>query len=698
MSLASPGPALRSEGGKLRRVAVVGAGVAGMATALELARARVPVDVLSLLPAKRAPSVASRGGVNAALDVNGEGDSPRQHFEDTIRVGESLAHQPLVSAMCEAAPDIVHLLDRMGVPFHRTGEGRPAARRLPGSSHARAAFAGATTGHAAVSALDQQLRRFEGEPCVDARGVEIPGEPLVRRLEHVELVGLVQDDAGVCVGVVTQDLRAMTVKATPYDAVVLATGGFAGLFAGGAASALSLGTAAAAAYRQGAVFANAELIEHHPTATHGHGRATIVSSAARSEGGRLWVPRDPKDLRAPRDIPERERDYFLERLYPSFGNLVAHDVAARAIHRLCVREGGGVRDPRSGESERAVYLDLVHRAARLEPGQLRGVVDVTTRLGAGDPLAGPVKVFPAASATLGGLWVDFEKGEAGRPVRGSPRNHATSVPGLYAVGEVEHQYHGAQRLPGNALLASIFGASLCAQAVASYRGAMARSAYDLPRSIFEKSEKQRADEYAAALAGPKGGGEPLSPYALLDELRAALADGCGVERDDDGLARAEAKLAELDERRAAVEVTDSSSRSNQAAALARALPDLIDLGRLVVACAKRRDESRGAHARASHDARDDGRHLAATLARRAPDGTPRFLDAVEYTCVGATVHVSAAIDTSVVGPLAREVPRPHGSGRVSAPPAKDREPKRPARAERGGADKKDRPAPEDEEA
>ncbi len=284
MSLASPGPALRSEGGKLRRVAVVGAGVAGMATALELARARVPVDVLSLLPAKRAPSVASRCGVNAALDVNGEGDSPRQHFEDTIRVGESLAHQPLVSAMCEAAPDIVHLLDRMGVPFHRTGEGRPAARRLPGSSHARAAFAGATTGHAAVSALDQQLRRFEGEPCVDARGVEIPGEPLVRRLEHVELVGLVQDDAGVCVGVVTQDLRAMTVKATPYDAVVLATGGFAGLFAGGAASALSLGTAAAAAYRQGAVFANAELIEHHPTATHGHGRATIVSSAARVRG------------------------------------------------------------------------------------------------------------------------------------------------------------------------------------------------------------------------------------------------------------------------------------------------------------------------------------------------------------------------------------------------------------------------------
>lgn len=694
MSTASA--SLRSEGGKLRRVAVVGAGVAGMMATLELLRAGVPVELLSPLPARRAPSSALREGINAALDVNGEGDTPRLHLEDTLRVGESLADQPLVQGMCEAAPGLVQLLDRMGVPFHRTAEGRPAARRLPASSRARTAFAGATSGHATVTALDQQLRRYEGELCVDARGVTIPGEPLLRRLEHVELVGLVQDDGGVCVGVVVHDLRAMTVKAAPYDAVVLATGGFAGLFARSAASALSLGTAAAIAYRQGAVFANAELVEHHPTAIHGHGRATIVSSAALAEGARLWVPRDPKDMRAPRDIQERERDYFLERLHPTFGDLVAPDVAARAIHRLCVHEGAGVRDPKTGESERAVYLELSQRAAVVSADRLRGVVDLTRKLGAGDPLAGPVKVFPAAAATLGGLWVAFEKDDRGRPVSGSPRNHATSMPGLYAVGEVEHQYHGAQRLPGNALLAALYGARLCGQAVASYRTAMARSAYDLPRSIFERAEKQRSDELAAVTSA-SGSDDAPTPWLVLDGIREALAEGCGVERDAQGLDRSEARLAELDEQRRELAVVDAGGRSNQSAALARALPELIELARLVVACARRRDESRGVHYRSTFDARDDGRLLQATLAQRAADGSPRFLSGFDHSCVGNSVHASAAIDTSVVGPLSRELHRAHGSGRVSIPPAKEREGKR-TRAERGPDPKLERSAPEEGES
>ncbi|NUP11602.1 MAG: FAD-binding protein [Polyangiaceae bacterium] len=657
---------LRSAGGKVRRVAVVGGGVAGSMTALELVRAGVPVDLFSLLPARRSPSVSAHAGINAALDPEGEGDSPRAHFEDTLRAGEYLANQPLVFGMTEAAPSIVHSFDRMGVPFHRTGEGRAAVRRLSGVSFARAAFAGATTGQQVLYALDQQLRRFEAEPCVDARGMEIPGEPLVRKLEHWDFLSLVRDDAGVCIGLVAQDLRSMAIKAYSYDAVVLATGGFASLFATSAASVLSTGTAAAAVYRQGAAFANAEFVELHATALHTGTRPKIISEAARAEGARLWVPRDPKDVRAPRDIPERERDYFLERLYPQWDNLVAGDVAARAIHRLCVVEGAGVCNAQTRKNENAVYLDLTQVASapeRLE--RLRGVTDIAARFAGVSLQEAPLKVFPAIGATLGGLWVDYEADTSGRPVPGSPRNHATTIPGLYAVGEVAYPYHGAHRLAGNGLLACAYGATLCGPAVVAYRSALAQSAYDLPRSIFDKAAKLRTDEYNEVLGANQDAKEAENPHVLADELGTALVAGCGVTREDEALDAAASAIEGIAERCGRVKVPDTSARSNQSAPLARRLGDLVALARVVVASARHRTESRGTHHRAKAEERDDRSWLVSTLAIANEKGAPKIVEAVEYACVGTNVHATSAVDTRLAPPRAREIDRPHALGRVA---------------------------------
>ncbi len=675
-------PAIRSEGGKVRRVAVVGAGVSGLMTAIELSRAKVPVDVFSLLPARRSASGACDGGINAALDPRGEGDTPELHLEESMRAAEGLAHRAPLEAMTRAAPRLVELLARMGVPFHRTGEGRPDARRLAGASKARAAFAGALTGQQILFALDAHLRSLEAEPCIDERGVVIPGEPLVRRFEGWDFIRVVRDEGGICVGFVAQDLKSMSIQAFACDAVVLATGGAAGLF--GRAGGASIGHALASAFGSGAAFANAELVAAHPTVSTERGRPRVVSGAALAEGGRLWVPRDPKDARAPRDIPERERDYFLERLFPEWGGFVGPDVVARTIHRLAVHDRAGVAAPDSKEPGRAVYLDLTHAfgaIAGIGPrpdvaARLAGVVDEALTFDKIDLRKEPMRVFPAVHATLGGLWVDHEPSANGGLVVGSPRNHATSVPGLYAVGAAASQYRGAQALPGNELLASVFGGGLCASAVAAYRSAMARSALDLPRSIFEKVEKAETEAYAAILKSNRDGDGAENAYALFDELSKVLSDACSVERDDAALDEAATALRALEGRAERVKVNDTATRSNVEGPFVRRLREGLRLAQLIVASARARDESRGVHFKAKAPARKEGTP-ASTLAIADAGGAPKLVHEIEYACAGKTVRATDAIDLGDRPVPPREVAKPFVIGRVAfGSPAKDsKEPK-----------------------
>jgi len=237
----------KAESGKTRRVIVVGGGLAGLMSVIKLCEAGVPVDLFSLVPVKRSHSVCAQGGINASVNTKGEGDSPQVHLEETVYGGDFLANQPPVKGMADAAPGIVYMLDRMGVPFNRTPEGLLDFRRFGGSLFHRTAFAGATTGQQLLYALDEQVRRYETVDLEDDTGTVIKGEKMVRKMEFWDFLSLVLDEQGRARGIVAQDVKSMTIKAFPGDAVCLATGGPGIIFGRSTNSVINTGTAASTA-------------------------------------------------------------------------------------------------------------------------------------------------------------------------------------------------------------------------------------------------------------------------------------------------------------------------------------------------------------------------------------------------------------------------------------------------------------------
>ncbi len=286
-------------------------------------------DLFSIVPVKRSHSVCAQGGINGAVNTKGEGDSPAIHFDDSIYGGDFLAHQPPVKGMCEAAPAIIYLFDRMGVMFNRTPEGLIDFRRFGGTKHHRTAFAGATTGQQLLYALDEQVRRYE------AQG-------LIRKFEGWEMLSLVQDESGDCRGVCAVDTRSLEIRAFPADSVMIATGGPGLIFGRSTQSLVNTGSAVSACYQQGATYANGEFIQVHPTAVPGEDKNRLISESIRGEGGRVWTYKDGKPW------------YFLEEMYPAYGNLVPRDIATRAIYKVVYEMKLGV------DGEPLVYLDVSH--------------------------------------------------------------------------------------------------------------------------------------------------------------------------------------------------------------------------------------------------------------------------------------------------------------------------------------------------
>lgn len=602
------------------KVIVVGGGLGGLMTTVKIAEAGVPVELFSFVPVKRSHSVCAQGGINGAVNTKGEGDSPYEHLDDTVYGGDFLANQPPVKHMADNAPGIINLLDRMGVMFNRTGEGLLDFRRFGGTKHHRTAYAGATTGQQLLYALDEQTRRFE----VDGK---------VKKYEHWEFLGIVRDNDGVCKGIVAQDLRSMTIQEFRADAVVLATGGPGIIYNRSTNSVMNTGTAASAVYQQGARYANGEFIQVHPTAIPGMDKLRLMSESARGEGGRVWVPKTPGDTRRGEAVPEGERWYFLEDKYPAYGNLVPRDIATREIFDVCVNQKMGV----FGQNQ--VYLDLTHLDKRQIDIKLGGILEIYEKFIGEDPRTTPMRIFPAVHYSMGGLWVNFVKNETtGGVMEGDPRNQMTSIAGLYAVGECDYQYHGANRLGANSLLSCLTGGQLTGPGVVNYVRHLEKSAADLPSSLFERERLARQSQYEA-LAHSTG---DENPYRLHEELGDVMTENVTVVRYNDRLAATDAKICELQERVARVSIADNSSWTNQLIPFTRQLKNMLHLSRAVVQGALARDESRGAHYKPDFPARDDARFLKTTVAEFTADGPKLSYEAVDTSLIKPRLRNYAA--------------------------------------------------------
>ncbi len=638
-----------TDSGKVRRVIVVGGGLAGLTTVMKLCEAGVPVDLFSLVPVKRSHSVCAQGGINASVNTKGEGDSPEVHLEETVYGGDFLANQPPVKGMTYAAPGIVYMLDRMGVPFNRTPEGLLDFRRFGGTLFHRTAFAGATTGQQLLYALDEQVRRYETIDVEDDKGVVLHGEKMVRKWELYDFLGIVQDDTGRAVGIVAQDLKSMEIHSFVGEAVCLATGGPGIVFGKSTNSVINTGTAAATVYRQGACYANGEFIQVHPTAIPGADKLRLISESVRGEGGRVWVPKDPKEQRRGKDVPESARDYFLEAKYPGYGNLVPRDIASRELFLKCFHENRGVYNTKTNKNELEVYLDVTHLPKDVLRKKLAGVLEIYEKFVGEDPYDNPMRIFPAVHYSMGGLWVDFEKSKDGKLTPGSARNQATNIDGLYAVGEVDYAYHGANRLGANSLLSCIYGGMVAGPAIATYVQSLAKSSHDIKSSVFDKAKKRAEEKYDAIL---KMSGDE-NPYALHQELAQVMLRDCTIERHNDRLDKVLAKIAELEDRFTRVGVTDTSARANQGAQFVRHLDNMIVLARVIAQGARNRDESRGAHYKPAFDKRDDANWLRTTLAFHE-EKSVRFVRSFDYAVAGKPMRATDEVDVSLVKPRARK--------------------------------------------
>lgn len=557
------------------KIVVVGGGLAGLAAAMKIAEAGHSVDLVSVVPVKRSHSVCAQGGINGAVNTKGEGDSPLKHLDDTVYGGDFLANQPAVKRMCDMAPQIIYLFDRMGVPFSRTREGLLDFRRFGGTLHHRTAFAGASTGQQLLYALDEQVRKWESAGKVN-------------KYEGWEMMSLILDDHQVCRGIVAMDLQTLEVKAFPADAVIMATGGPGLIFGKSTNSMTCTGSATSVCYQQGAKYANGEFIQVHPTSIPGEDKLRLMSESARGEGGRVWVPRNEGDSRSPRDIPENERFYFLEEKYPAYGNLVPRDIATREIFQVCM-EGKGV----AGENQ--VYLDLTHIPAETLTQKLGAILEIYEMFVGDDPRYVPMRIFPGVHYSMGGLWVDYEQ--------------RTNIPGLFAAGECDYSIHGANRLGANSLVSCVYGGFVAAPSAIDYAKNVERGSTET--NGIHAAEVARQKEINDQIIRNEGS---ENQYKIHDELGKWMTDNVTVVRYNDKLKATDEKILELIDRFKHISINDSNLWATQAVPHARQLWNMLQLARVITLGALNRNESRGAHYKPDFPDRDDENFLKTTIA------------------------------------------------------------------------------------
>jgi succinate dehydrogenase / fumarate reductase, flavoprotein subunit len=552
-------------------VIVVGAGLAGSSAAATLAELgyRVKCIVFHDSP-RRAHSIAAQGGINAAKNYQNDGDSVHRLFYDTLKGGDYRAREANVHRLAEVSVNIIDQCVAQGVPFAREYGGLLANRSFGGAQVSRTFYARGQTGQQLLLGAYSALSKMVGQG-----GVEL--------ITQHEMVDLVVVD-GHAKGVITRDLVTGQLHRHSGDAVILATGGYGNVFNLSTYARGSNATAIWRAYKRGACLANPCYTQIHPTCIPVSGdyqsKLTLMSESLRNDG-RIWVPKKKEDVKKnPADIPEADRDYYLERIYPSFGNLAPRDVSSRAAMRMC-DEGRGV-----GETGLGVYLDFADAIKRLGEPAVRerygNLFDIYHEITNENAYKTPMRIFPAVHYTMGGLWVDY--------------NLMSNIPGLFVLGEANFSDHGANRLGASALMQGLAdGYFVIPYTIGDYlAGQKPNNKPSTDRAEFKDAEANVA-AMVQRLMGNKGK-EPVNYYHK--KLGQIMWKYCGMARTKEGLTQALKEIPALrEEFWANVNVPGSADNMNQALERAGRVADFIELGELLCRDALTREESCGGHFR-----------------------------------------------------------------------------------------------------
>ena len=554
-------------------IIVIGTGLAGASAAASLGELGYNVKVFTFHDSpRRAHSIAAQGGINAAKNYRGDGDSIYRLFYDTVKGGDYRSREPNVYRLAQVSLNIIDQCVAQGVPFAREYGGLLDNRSFGGAQVSRTFYARGQTGQQLLLGAYQAM----------ARPVEAGTVTLHPRTEMLDVV--VVD--GRAAGVVVRDLLTGEISSHSAHAVVLGTGGYSNVFYLSTNAMASNATAKWRAHRRGAAFANPAYTQIHPTCIPASGdyqsKLTLMSESLRNDG-RIWVPIDPDDTRSPDQIPEDERDYYLERKYPAFGNLVPRDVASRNA-KLMIDENRGV-----GPLKNGVYLDFADAVARLgtEPIAERygNLFAMYERITGEDPYAVPMRIYPAPHYTMGGLWVDYHL--------------MTTVPGLYAIGEANFSDHGANRLGASALMQGLAdGYFVLPYTIGDYLAPLlGERPVPADHPAFAEAEAGVRDQVRGLL--DVGGTRTVDWFHR--ELGRIMWDHCGMARSRSGLEKA---LAEIPALRAEFEtdvrVLGENETLNQSLEKAGRVADFFELAELMCIDALHREESCGGHFREEH--------------------------------------------------------------------------------------------------
>ena len=555
------------------KIIVVGTGLAGASAAATLAELGYQVDAFTFHDSpRRAHSIAAQGGINAAKNYQGDGDSVNRLFTDTIKGGDFRSREANVHRLAQVSVDIIDQMVAQGVPFAREYGGLLDNRSFGGAQVSRTFYARGQTGQQLLIGAYQQM----------ARQVGLGG---VRLFNRTELIDTVVVD-GRCAGIVVRDLLTGEIQSHAAHAVVLATGGYGNVFFLSTNAMNCNVTAAWRAHRRGAMFANPCYTQIHPTcipqADETQSKLTLMSESLRNDG-RVWVPQSPSDNRPADQIPEAERDYFLERLYPSYGNLAPRDISSRAAKRL-VDKGQGI-----GPLKNGVNLDFAAAIERLGLDVVKerygNLFEMYERIAGEDPYKTPMRIYPATHYTMGGLWVDYEL--------------MTNIPGLYAAGEANFSDHGANRLGASALMQGLADGYFVLPSTISSGLAplLGKTMPGVDHPAFKEAEKQAKDRYSGYL-NTKG---KRSPDWFHRELGKIIWNQCGMERTKEGLQQALTDLPALyNEFQTDLRVTGTGETTNQTLEKAGRVDDFFQLGMAMCQDALTREESCGAHFRSEY--------------------------------------------------------------------------------------------------